>query len=67
MRWINANKRKPESGKLVLIYTPGRTILGSPVLMGIYWEDDSSWIVYDWDRERDRIVTHWGEIPKPPL
>lgn len=67
MNWKNANRQKPESGKLVMIYTPEKTVLSSNVLMGIYWDDTGDWTVYDFESTHDRIVTHWKEVPKPPL
>lgn len=67
MNWINAKKRKPTSGKLVLIYTPEQPILDSHVLIGTYWKDTKDWTVNDFEKVKDLIVTHWMPIPKPPL
>jgi len=66
MEWINVNKRKPRSGKLVLVYTPEKTILGGHVLIGTYWKDTKDWTVNDFERTKDLIVTHWMPIPKKP-
>lgn len=65
--WKNANKTKPQSGKLVLIYTPQETIHLSNVLLGIYWSDTNDWTVFDFGRSKELIVTHWKELPRPPL
>jgi hypothetical protein len=66
VEWINVNKRKPRSGKLVLVYTPEKTILGSQVLLGTYWSDTKDWTVNDFERLKNLIVTHWMPIPIAP-
>ncbi|MEL6667693.1 MAG: DUF551 domain-containing protein [Bacteroidota bacterium] len=64
--WNIANMIKPESGKMVMVYTPDKTIHKSNVLLGIYWDDSDSWTVYDFESTRDLTVTHWREIPEGP-
>lgn len=67
MKWINANKKKPEAGKLVIVYTPDDVILDSNVLLGCYWDDTDNWTVYDFETFKTLRVTHWRSIPKEPL
>jgi hypothetical protein len=64
--WIDAKKRKPKSGRIVLVYTPDRTILELNVLLGTYWDDTKDWAIYDFEKTRDLIVTHWMPLPKRP-
>lgn len=66
MEWISLNKRKPRSGRLVIVYTPERTILQSHVLTGTYWKDTKDWTVNDFEKAKDLIVTHWMPLPKEP-
>ncbi len=64
--WNIADRNKPKSGDLVMIYTPENTIQKSNILMGTYWDDTEDWTVYDFERTKELIVTHWKAIPQPP-
>lgn len=72
MEWISVEKKKPKSGKDVMVYCPS---LDKPhrVTMGKYWNKKDSgnganWVVMNQGvfegTDRNVVVTYWR--PKPP-
>lgn len=69
--WISVNDKLPKEQKEVLVLAPECNIIGS-VLIGRYFKPNKgfkeSWTVYDFNESAlDSKVTHWMELPKPPL
>ena len=65
--WNIADRIKPDSGKIVMIFTVEKTILGTDILLGTYWDDTDDWTVYDFEKTKELRVSHWKELPQPPF
>lgn len=70
--WISVNDRTPKNSNEVLVYSPGRTIIG-PKLIGCFFKGNKrkghkpSWTVYDFGgSDLDALVTHWQPLPQNP-
>jgi hypothetical protein len=65
--WISVKKRKPKTGRIVLVFTRDETIIGTDnILLGTYFSDTKNWTVYDFESRRELNVTHWMPMPKHP-
>ena len=68
--WVNASKRMPEDGQIVLV-----TVSGKPqsniTLEYAYelaeWSIEEGWILNRWPEWAGGKVTHWLPLPEPPV
>jgi len=61
-KWINADERKPEYNKGVLVFIPDEDF---HITSGM-WDISDKWVLLDDYRKSECKVTHWMELPKVP-
>ncbi len=67
VEWISTKDRLPEEGVQVLII---EKICGVPIMYVAYLDDGwwrDSYFGRPIELESDREVTHWAELPEPPI
>ena len=69
MKPISVNKRKPRSGKTVLVFVPKG--ISCTWCIGTWWNKKDSgghehWAVNDMEYGKEMIVTHWMNLPEAP-
>lgn len=70
-KWISINKRLPDSGKVVLAHVPD-SIDDEKICKAIWYNEKDGgrdhWVVFEnyGGSDRERVVTHWMELPNLP-
>jgi len=59
--WISVKDKLPRKRQVVLV-SDGKSV-SCGMFRGIDFGSNENWI---WRGNRDKIVTHWQELPEPP-